>query len=64
MELEAMMIKAIKKFKKVNAKEEIRNICVAGVRGKYKNWKEATFYIEYAEEDGEKYKYTYITIEE
>lgn len=63
MKLETMMIKAIREFKKVNAKAEIRNIYVAEASGKYKNWKDAVFCIQYVKEIGGEYKCTYITVE-
>lgn len=64
MKLEALMIKAIREFKKAHANFEIRTIYVAYVSGCYKNWKEASFCIEYVEEDGGEYKSTYISVAE
>ena len=64
MKLEALMIKAIRELKKVSKKAEIRTIYVAEGSGSYKNWKDASFYIEYVEESGGEYKTTHININE
>ena len=64
MRLEAFMIKAIRELKKVSTKAEIRRIYIASFSGSYKNWKGATFCIEYVEEDGGEYKSTYINVSE
>ena len=64
MKLEAMMIKAIRQLKEVSAKAEIRNIYVAEGSGGYKNWKSASFCIEYVEKDCGEYKTAYINIAE
>ena len=64
MKLELLMIKAIRELKKVSAKAEIRNIYVAEGSGSYNNWKDATFCIEYVEENGGEYKSTYINVKE
>lgn len=64
MTLETMMIKAIRELKKVSKKAEIRNIYVAEGSGSYKNWKNASFCIEYVEEDCGEYKSAYISIAE
>lgn len=62
MKLEAMMIKAIRQLKEVSAKAEIRSIYVAEGSGNYKNWKSASFCIDYVEKDCGEYKTAYITI--
>lgn len=64
MKLEALMIKAIREFKKAHANHEIRTIYIASGIGNYKNLKEASFCIEYVEEDGGAYKDTYISVTE
>ena len=64
MKLETLMTKAIRDLKKVSKKAEIRTIYVAEGSGSHKNWKNASFCIEYVEEDGGEYKSTYIRVSE
>ena len=64
MNLERLMIKAIRKLKTVNAKAEIRSIFVSQGNGSYKNWKSATFCIEYVEEACGGYRIVYIDVDD
>ena len=64
MKLEALMIKAIREFKKVYSNFEIRSIHIAWGSGCWENWKTASFCVEYVEQDGGAYKEMYINVTE
>lgn len=64
MKLEALMIKAIREFKKTHAKSEIRTCSIAAGTGSFNNWKEAWFCVEYVDEACGEYKEAYVHVSE
>lgn len=61
--MEALMIKAIREFKKEHKSCEMRSICIYEGTGSFKNWDNGLFHMEYIEEKCGEYKCIDIYVE-